>query len=59
MYTLFHKKIDLLLFAKINFGKSLVFQLLLFMISKFNMVLILILLKLLLMKQNKLMNQIC
>ena len=56
--TLFYEKIDLLLLAKTGFGKSLIFQLLPFMIATPGVVLILMPLKLLQAEQSGLINQI-
>lgn len=54
--TLFYEKIDLLLFAKTGFDKSLIFQLFLFMTAIPSVVLILMPLKLLQAKQSELIN---
>lgn len=58
IYTLFYEKINLLLFVKMGFSKSLIFQLLFFMIATPSIVLILMSLKLLQIEQSKLINQI-
>lgn len=58
IYTLFYEKIYLLLLAKTGFGKSLIFQLLLFMTATPGVILILMPLKLLQVEQNKLINQL-
>lgn len=60
IWTLFYKCKDLLLLAKTGFGKSLIFQLLFFMIlvPTSRVILFLILLKLLQLKQSNMINKI-
>ena len=56
LWTLFYQATDLLILAKTKFGKSLIFQLLLFMSFFYRVMLILISLKLFQDKQNAMIN---
>ena len=58
IWTLFYEQRDLLLLAKTSFGKSLIFQLLPFMLDPTGVVLILMPLKLLQAEQNAMINLI-
>ena len=58
IYTIFYAQKDLLLLAKIRFEKSLIFQLIPFMLNPTGVVFILMLLKLLQTEQNAIINQI-
>lgn len=58
IHTLFFEQKDLLLFAKTNFKKSLIFQLLPFFTAVFEMVLTLMSLKLLQVEQSELINRL-
>lgn len=57
LYCLFYEQRDLLLLAKTEFGKSLIFQLLLFMTPVAGVILILMPLKLFQIKQSLIINQ--
>lgn len=56
LWTLFYQTTDLLLLVKTEFGKSLIFQLRLFMSSLCRVVLILMPLKLFQVEQNTIIN---
>ena len=56
IWTLFYERRDLLLLAKTGFGKSLIFQLIPFMLDPTGVVLILMPLKLLQAEQNSMIN---
>lgn len=56
IWTLFYERRDLLLLAKTGFGKSLIFQLIPFMLNPTGVVVILMPLKLLQAKQNSMIN---
>ena len=58
IWTLFYEITYLLLFAKTNFGKSLIFQLIPFFIKLFRVVIIFMPLKLFQAKQNTIINRI-
>lgn len=58
IWTLFFEKKDLLLFAKTSFGKSLIFQLILFYFEFSGIIIILMLLKLFQVEQNTMINRI-
>ena len=56
--TLFYERKDLLLLAKTGFGKSLIFQILLFIFNPIGVVIIFMFVKLLWVKQNYMINWI-